>query len=40
MVDLAEVLVKENIMQAIEHLLTKKNVCGDDGILLHNLAEY
>ena len=40
MVDLETVLDEENIAQAIEHLLIKKNACGDDGVWLHNLAEY
>lgn len=40
MLKLKQVLEQENIQQAIEYLLTKKNACGDDGVFLHELQNY
>ena len=40
MLNLEQVLKPKNIQQALEYLLTEKNICGDDGIFLHELETY
>ena len=37
MLNLEQILKPKNIQQAIEHLLTEKNICDDNGIFLHEL---
>lgn len=39
-IDVNAILSDENIISAIEYLKTKKNVCGDDGVWLHDLDNY
>lgn len=38
--DMNKILSNENMTKAIEYLRTKRNACGDDGIWLHDLADY
>lgn len=39
-ITLNEILSADNIEAAIEHLMTKKDTCGPDGIHLHSLSAY
>lgn len=39
-VTLKEILEASNIQAAIEHLQTKRNSCGIDGIYIHDLTDY